>query len=176
MSTLNKQQTVKELKSNSKKATSKLVKQHEKEVIKNSLKTISDEELLSSLDSLNLDAQLEKLAPKKASNTTNNEVKKFNYLKLINDYEALNKDEKKKAEKDIRKKARRLRNKFIDNTLFWASQKDISNLKQQKERFNSFYKEYYSLNDYSINSIADARSDKDTLQKVELFIRIIKSI
>lgn len=79
-----------------------------------------------------------------------------------------------KEEKRKRTKIRKQRNKLIDNILYYFSNKKEKDLKDEIKLFNSFYKENYILNDYSLKSIASDNSDKDTKEKITFMFEIIK--
>ena len=112
------------------------------------------------LDKLNLDKELKEVQIKNP--TSVNEEKKSSLYKL-------------KLDKQGRKKVRNKRNKLINNILFYATEKQIKELKETIKEFNVFYKETYLLNDFSTNSIASKNSDKDTIQKIELAFKILKA-
>ncbi len=144
-------------------------KSNKKTNVKNQKQLLNEKEQLvkealnSNLDELNLDSLLDKVTVKNPT-ATNGERKSSLYKELDN----------KKLDKQQRKTVRNKRNKLINNILFYAQQKQLKELKETIKEFNSFYKETYLLNDYSINSIASKNSDKDTMEKVEIFFKIVK--
>ena len=83
---------------------------------------------------------------------------------------------KEKLNKQQRKQTRNKRNKLVNNVIFYAKNKQVKELKETIKEFNSFYKETYLLNDNSINSIASKNSDKDTIEKIEIFFNIVKGM
>jgi hypothetical protein len=82
---------------------------------------------------------------------------------------------KNEVDKKQRQILRKKRNKFVDNVLFFHSQKMLVELKNEINLFNEFYKEVYLLNDYSLNSICQNNSDNETKIKSKLFLQIIKN-
>ena len=98
---------------------------------------------------------------------------------VIRDVAAALGDRAKVIKIDVDKKKRQIlrkqRNKFVDNVLFFKSQKNNVELKKEIESFNKFYKETYILNDYSLNSICQNNSDNETKIKVKMFLQIVKS-
>lgn len=78
------------------------------------------------------------------------------------------------VDKKQRQILRKKRNKFVDNVLFFQSQKMTNELKNEINLFNEFYKETYLLNDYSLNSICQNNSDNETKIKTKLFLQIVK--
>jgi hypothetical protein len=137
-------------------------KNNVKEVILNSKNLMNDENLLNmnleSLDETNLDLLVSNIS-KNIKQKTNSKEKIY---KIVVD---------KKVRQQIRKK----RNQFIDNVLFFKSQKNEIELKKEIENFNKFYKETYLLNDYSENSICQNNSDNETKIKVKVFLQIVKT-
>lgn len=79
------------------------------------------------------------------------------------------------VDKKVRQTLRKKRNKFIDNVLFFQSQKMNKELKNEIDLFNEFYKEIYILNDYSLNSFCQNNSDNETKIKSKLFLQIVKN-
>lgn len=82
---------------------------------------------------------------------------------------------KNEVDKKQRQIIRKKRNKFVDNVLFFQSQKMNVELKNEINLFNDFYKEIYLLNDYSLNSICQNNSDNETKIKCKLFLQLIKN-
>ena len=129
------------------------------------------------LDDINLLNELKKINVKNpiSTNSGTEQEKKYKYESLIKDYITLSKEEKRKQEKIIRVKARKQRNKFLNNILFYFQEKNEKELKESIKLFKVFYLATYFLNDYSINSLADSRSDDDNILKVKLILNIIKN-
>ena len=140
--------------------------------------------------------QTKKVSVKELINTTKNLMNDDNLLNLdlenldnanfdllINEV-SKNLKQKKETSKDkmykieVDKKQRQIlrkkRNKFVDNVLFFQSQKMTNELKNEINLFNEFYKETYLLNDYSLNSICQNNSDNETKIKTKLFLQIVK--
>lgn len=133
-----------------------------KEIIATSKNLINNENLLN-LDLDNLDTENINLLVSELS-------KNLKQKKETND-----KMYKIEVDKKKRQFLRKQRNKFVDNVLFFKSQKNEIELKKEIESFNKFYKETYLLNDYSLNSICQNNSDNETKIKVKLFLQIVKS-
>lgn len=133
-----------------------------KEILLNSKNVLNDEKLLDinldDLDSKNFDELLNSLA----SNIKQNKTEKEKIYK------------KENLTKSERQTLRKKRDRFINNVILFASNKDNDNLKKEINLFNEFYKENYFKNDYSENSIRQNNSDNDTKIKVKLFLQIIK--
>ena len=147
------------------------------ELKKESKATKVKELVLTNLDDNNLLNELKKikLINPISTNNGNEQEKKYRYDSLIKDYSTLNRDEKRKQEKIIRIKARKQRNRFLNNILFYFQEKNKEQLKISIKLFKVFYLTTYFLNDYSINSLADSRSDDDNILKVKLILNIIKN-
>ena len=151
-----------------KKVTTKKVQNSEIEnqtinEILNSKNLMNDENLLN-LDLENLDnVNFESLIK---------EVSKNIKQKKETSKEKLYKIEVDKKQRQI---LRKKRNKFIDNILFFYTQKQNKELENEIKEFEKFYKETYLLNDYSDNSIMQNNSDNETKIKVKLFLKIVKN-
>ncbi len=131
-----------------------------KNVISESKKLLSDTqiiELSENLDDLNFNELLKK-ASANIKQTSNTKDKMY----------------KIEVDKKIRQTLRKKRNKFFDNIIFFASNDLKTELKKEIKSFDTFYKETYLLNDYSLNSICQNNSDDDTKLKCKLVIEIIK--
>jgi hypothetical protein len=142
----------------------------EKEAINNSkVSNILD----ADLDNKSLMTELAKLTiPEKRININQG---MFRFDSLIVSYNSLSKDEQKKKSKQIRKKARNKRNFLLTSICKDFKEGRTKELKQTIKDFNSFYKEYYLLNDLSLNSIARSSSDKDKLILFALALQIVKN-
>lgn len=129
-------------------------------LVKESKNLLSDSQLLKSdfkdLDNINLDILSKELA-KNIKAKTNNKEKIY----------------KIKADKKERQILRKKRNTFFDNIIFYFANKMQTELKKEIESFNKFYKETYLLNDYSVNSICQNNSDKETIIKAKTFLQIV---
>lgn len=126
------------------------------------------------LDNKSLMGELVKITVKDP-NSLISKANMFRFDTLIDKYNSMSIEAKKKQEKNIRKKARKLRNMYINNVIHYFKDKDNKELKQTIKSFMSFYKEYYLLNDLSIKSICRNSSDNDTLIKVTLAFQVIKN-
>jgi len=134
-----------------------------KTIIETSKNLMNDDNLLN-LDLENLDdANLDLLV---------NELSKNIKQKKETSKDRMYKNEVDKKQRQI---IRKKRNKFIDNVLYFQSQKMQNELKNEINLFNEFYKETYLLNDYSLNSICQNNSDNETKIKCKLFLQIIKN-
>lgn len=131
--------------------------------ILNSKNLMNDENLLN-LDLENLDnVNFESLIK---------EVSKNIKQKKENERDKIYKNEVDKKQRQI---LRKKRNKFIDNVLFFYTQKQNKELENEIKEFEKFYKDTYFLNDYSDNSIMQNNSDNETKIKVKLFLKIVKN-
>ena len=132
--------------------------------ILNSKNLMNDENLLNldleNLDSNNLDLLIKEVSKNTKQKT---ELKRESLYKIS-------------VDKKIRQQIRKKRDSFITNVLFLKSQNNSSELKKELDLFDKFYKETYSLNDYSDNSIMQNNSDNETKIKVKLFFAIVKQI
>ncbi len=108
-------------------------------------------------------------------NETKQAVNVFKFDSLIDNYNKLEEEEKKKKEKAIRRKARKSISIAVDSILFNFKEKNKEELKQSIKSFNTNYKKFYLLNDYSIKSIARNSSDNDRLIKLTLALQVIKN-
>ena len=75
----------------------------------------------------------------------NTNVNMFNFSTLIEDYDKLEREEQKKKESQVRKKARKLRNMYANLLCKQQKENNIKELKQTIKSFNSFYKEFYAV-------------------------------
>ena len=134
-----------------------------KEIISTSKNLMNDENLLNldleNLDSENIDLLVSELSKNLKQKKESNKEKMY----------------KIEVDKKQRQILRKQRNKFVDNVLFFKSQKNEIELKKEIDLFNKFYKETYILNDYSLNSICQNNSDNETKIKVKMFLQIVKS-
>lgn len=147
---------------------STIKKQTEKKAINKELKNIVNEsknllndnqiiELSENLDDVNFD------------NLLNNLSKQIKQIKSSKE-----KIYKIDVDKKVRMQIRKKRNKFFDNIIFYQSNNLKTELKNEIDLFDKFYKDTYSLNDYSLNSICQNNSDTDTKLKCKLVLEIIK--
>lgn len=79
-----------------------------------------------------------------------------------------------KTLKRFKSYARNKRNNFATNIIKLFLAKNETDLKAEIKAFNSFYKETYTLNDLTIDSVARANSDTTTKANVKLMFEIIK--
>lgn len=143
--------------------TSKNVKLNEKK--KSNLKkkidvsTMTDEQILNlNLDDLNLTDFNKLVQSKKETLKTSNRINMY----------------KIEVDKKLRKKLRNQRDKFKSNIIYYFNNKNKKDLKEEIKSFNKFYKETYSLNDYSLLSVASNNSDKQTKVELLIMLKIIK--
>ncbi len=81
----------------------------------------------------------------------------------------INSDEGKK----FRNKLRNRLKSFSNNIFVYTKSNNPEALKKEIDSFDSFYKEFYTLNDYSIRSITNSeKREKD----IEFMIEIIKEV
>lgn len=153
-------------------------------------KVLTDDQLLEmDLDNLNIDEVLAKRP--KATNNKGKEIKgkkeRDPMFIIPGDlYTALEKDKtldsqtltaKKKAKlKRFRSKVRKQRNRLIGQIINLKKDNNKAELKDTITAFKSFYTTHYINQDYSINSLAKANSDKDTLANIKLALAIIKRV
>jgi len=105
----------------------------------------------------------------------NKDVQSFSKKKTKNGKAKLYKDsayQENETSKRFRDRIRKKRNNLINsiNTL----RNDKENLKIAIKSFDKFYKETYSLNDYSLESLGRKNSDDDTMANVKLALRLVK--
>jgi len=105
----------------------------------------------------------------------NKDVQSFSKKKTKNGKAKLYKDsayQENETSKRFRDRIRKKRNNLINsiNTL----RNDKENLKIAIKSFDKFYKETYSLNDYSLESLGRKNSDNDTMANVKLALRLVK--
>ena len=146
------------------------LKKQEKETISNS--KVSNI-LNADLDNKALMTELQKITlPSKQINTNKG---MFKFDTLIENYNTISKEEVKKQTKVIRRKARNKRNSLLLSICKEFKDNNTKQVKELVKDFNTFYKEYYLLNDYSINSIARSSSDKDNIVFISLGLQIVKN-
>ena len=107
----------------------------------------------------------------------NSEVKSFNKKKSLKGTSKIYKDSAYKENetgRQFRNRIRDQRNKLISQVNYASSINDKVILKVAIASFNKFYKETYSLNDYSLESLGRKNSDKDTLVNCKLALITIK--
>lgn len=124
-------------------------------------KTIAKKENLSNVnvDKISKDVKKEKDVKEKKGN-----VYKF-------DYELLDTDQLKKKRQNARNKV----NSFVKNIINYSDlQKDSDKLEEQIKAFKSFYKETYSLNDFSTKSIRNKIDEKER-KDLERMLEIVQS-
>lgn len=61
---------------------------------------------------------------------------------------------------------------FSNNIFFYAKGENIEALKTEIQKFTEYYKNHYSVNDYSVNSLTRSKEDKH----IELMLNIIKDV
>ena len=126
------------------------------------------------LDSINLDNLEERVnnptpkakATKKASTPKSTKAPKAKKPKLY----------KIEVNKTIRKNIRKKRNSFITNILNLHKEGNKTNLNKEVKSFTQWYKEIYTLNDFTPESIMATNSDKDTKEMVSQFFNILKEL
>ena len=74
--------------------------------------------------------------------------------------------------KRTRKKLRNVRDGFATEIL---NCKDKQRLQRLCKDFAEYYKQVYTVNDYSVNSICSGRTDENTRNVLEKFLNIVKS-
>lgn len=129
-------------------------------------------------DKLNLfDFSKIKIKEKKSNDTKSKDdmyYYQFLFKKYQNkDYSILNKDEFKKLGQRLRTKIRNKRNSFANNIIFYAQNKNLIELQKEIVSFNSFYKETYILNDYSLKSISSTNRDEESTILLNMMLDII---
>ena len=81
-----------------------------------------------------------------------------------------------KQGKQFRSKLRTKLNNFTNNIFLFAKQNRVSELKTEIKNFDSFYKENYLLNDYSLNSLTNINEDKEKFTNIKLMLEIINEV
>lgn len=123
--------------------------------------SLTDEQLLNlDLDKINLNELLEKNTALKQKLAVSKGKKEPMY--------------KIDVDKNSRRKIRKIRNKHISNVISFYQSDNKTELKKEIDSFNKFYKETYTKNDYSLESICRLNSDKSTLSQAKIFLHIIK--
>jgi len=136
-----------------------------KEEIKN--QTSTNKSIIDlDLESLDLD-NIKSLLSKSNIKTDKNVNERFQMYK----FERLELTEKE--EKRQRTKIRKQRNKLVDNILYFFSNEKQKELVEEIKSFNKFYLDTYTLNDYSLKSLCNDNSDKDTKEKITFVLAII---
>ncbi len=132
-------------------------------------KKILDFEKMSDIDKLNIDLDtlnVKDIERLRESNINKNEK---SYSNKVKEYKQLNLTSKERTK--IRKKRDNLINKFN----YFKDLKDSKNLKKTIKEFNSFYKETYSLNDFTLNSLCSNNTSAQKKLFVKLFLIDIKN-
>lgn len=138
-----------------------------KEAIKNvSSKKMSNKNLL--------EIDLETLDLNNLKGLIKDNVKTKNISERLQMYKFERTDLESKEVKKLRTKIRNQRNKICDNILHSFSTDNATELKKHITLFNSFYKETYLLNDFSLISICQSNADDDTKVKLSFMLKIIK--
>lgn len=83
----------------------------------------------------------------------------------------INSDKGKKFRNSLRNKIK----KFENNIFVFAKTNQIEKLQSEVKDFNSFYKENYQINDYSLKSISQSNDETKT-QSFEMMLSIIKDV
>ena len=107
----------------------------------------------------------------------NKEVKSFSVKKTKTGSSKLYKDtaiKENESSKQFRNRIRKERNNLISQVNYASSINDKAILKTSIASFNKFYKETYSINDYSLESLLRKNSDKDTIVNCKLALITIK--
>jgi len=158
------------VKSNSKKGSLKSNSKKGSLNVNQLLKMTNEQLAEANLDNLNLDSLIKnRLDSRKKSETSKIDLYKGLKNKLYND---MNKKEKN----SFRKNTRKMRNAFLDKFLRLKDANNNVGIKKEFKAFKTFYIERYYLNDYSINSICRANSDKETIIDINIVFSIFKSL
>lgn len=97
--------------------------------------------------------------------------KKGNVYKF--DYELLDTDQLKKKRQNARNKV----GSFVKNIINYSDlQKNKEELDKQVKEFKKFYKETYSLNDFSVKSLRNKVSEKEKIDLERMFVIVKKSL
>jgi hypothetical protein len=127
--------------------------------VKKSFNELSDEQILAmNLDELNLNDFKSLIESKKEKISQSSKIKMY----------------KIDVDKKIRKKLRDKRNRLCNNINIYYKDDKKELLQNEIKLFNEFYKTNYTLNDFSLLSIASTNSDKDTKVKLSIALKIIK--
>ena len=133
-------------------------------------------------------AQLEKMNDEQLAEINLDDVNFDQYLKVVNNRPSLNKIKRSNAgmfkykkdatnqeKKNLRTKARKFVNSTSEevNNLF-ASKTNNKLLVEKLKAFDKFYKETYTLNDYSLESFRRKNSDVATIVKLKSFVAILQ--
>lgn len=140
-------------------------KQNVIEQRKSEIKNASDS-LFESTDFLNLENQISKMK------VSEKQVGKGRDLMYKFERQNLSSKEVKRERSKIRKK----RDAFADNIILFAKKKDEVQLKKEILDFKKWYVDTYILNDFSLISLSSNNRDKDTEDKLNLMLNIIKVV
>ena len=139
--------------------------------MKNSVK-ITDEQLLNASDAelaKMLDSQI---AGRKVIKKNTKQAKAQMYS--VEKFNAFFNTSIDKIDKKERQKIRRTRDRFVNNILFYYSEKLQNELKKEITEFQKFYTSVYIVSDYSLESLASNNSDKETKVNIRFALQIIK--
>lgn len=123
-------------------------------------------------DEKNLSALLDKFKDEKKSASAKNSIyKNADYLKK-------SEKDKRKFRKDMRKQLLKVQIPAMKECAIHYTQKKVNEkeLKEQFNKFNSFYVENYSVNDFSISSMYGGEIDSYEYEYVKNFLQILKEL
>lgn len=150
----------------------KQIKENKENAIAKSKEAIKNSQSISKsildIDLNNIDADNLKDLLNKSSVKINKEVNERFKMYKFETLSLTDKEEKRK-----RTKIRKQRNKFIENVLYFFQTDKKNELAKEIKEFISFYKSEYCLNDFSLKSLANDNSDKDTKEKIVFMLKII---
>jgi len=139
------------------------------------IKTEEDlNDLLTEGKELTHEQVMQILESKKVSIKKKNEGSKRESIYSLEAFNKFFSKEATKIESKQRGAIRKKRDFFINNILIAATNKDTNALTSNIKSFNLFYKAIYSDNSYSVDSLAKANSDANTLVKINLALSFIK--
>lgn len=158
----------KNVSSNVSKVSKKEIENKEAEIKEIDLSKVTHNDLLEmDLDKVNLYKTVSELPTIKIK-----DIKNGNSSEMYKNYEGLSKAEKKK----LRTKAREKRDKIMNSGLFFLQNNEIEKFEKEiVPAFLEFYKETYTLNDFSIASLGRANSDESTTLKINKFLTFVKA-
>ena len=153
------------------KEVKEVAKVSKKETAKKAKKTTSKKESKKEVEttSLNLDSVLKSLD--KSLFVTISGMNKENVYKLDVFKDCITDRDKK----TIRRKLRNILENFISSFLKYSELKDTNKIKALKKEFDSYYKQVYRLNDYSLNSLISNNTDIKKKEQTEKMLLIIKN-
>lgn len=141
---------------------------------KETSKTVKELDLINLTEEQILDMDMEKLNLSDLLKNNKALQSKLTTKKGSKDKMYNNIPEDKEARKNFRTKIRKERNTILENVITSYQLEDKEVLKTSIKSFLDFYKKEYVKNDFEITSLARLNSDKNTLTKIKIVLKIVK--